>query len=92
MLMCKQNNSQSENWRSVKLAKMENCVEASASAGISPEIEQAAEEALAGLLPSKSRERYETEYDALESWMREKKVNVVNETVLLAYFSEKVCY
>lgn len=69
---------------------MENCTEAVEV--IPEEIEEAAKEALAGLLPLKSKNRYEVEYDALELWLREKRVNVVNENVLLVYFSEKVCH
>lgn len=52
----------------------------------------AADEAVANLVPKKSKDRYEAEFDSWEAWMKEKNVTVINETVLLAYFSEKVCY
>lgn len=58
---------------------------------IPPEILVEADEAVLGLIPSKSKDRYEKEFSSWEVWMKEKKVTVINETVLLAYFSEKVC-
>lgn len=58
---------------------------------IPPEIIAAADEAVANLVPKKSKDRYEAEFDSWEAWMKEKNVTVINETVLLAYFSEKVC-
>lgn len=56
---------------------------------IPPEILVEADEAVLGLIPSKSKDRYEKEFSSWEVWMKEKKVTVINETVLLAYFSEK---
>jgi hypothetical protein len=50
---------------------MENCVET--KEGISEEIEKAAEEALAALLPSKSKDRYEVEYDIFKYGSRRSK-------------------
>lgn len=58
---------------------------------IPSEILVEADEAVLGLIPNKSKDRYETEFSSWEVWMKEKKVTVINETVLLAYFSEKVC-
>lgn len=57
---------------------------------IPEEVQNAADEALEGLLPQKSKGRYEVEYKNLEIWMAKMKVNVVSETVLLAYFNEMV--
>jgi hypothetical protein len=51
--------------------KMENCVET--KEGISEEIEKAAEEASAALLPSKSKDRYEVEYDIFKYGSRRSK-------------------
>lgn len=57
-----------------------------------PEIIAAAESAVTNLLPKKSKDRYEIEFHHFECWMKAKKVSIINETVLLAYFGEKVCY
>jgi hypothetical protein len=51
-----------------------------------------ANKAVRRILPEKSKSQYEVEYHCLQTWIREKGVNSVNETVLLAYFGEKVGY
>ena len=50
-----------------------------------------AEKAIGNLLPDKSKKRYEQEYNGFEEWMAKKKVNVINEAVILAYFADMVC-
>ena len=54
-------------------------------------IAKRAEQAVADLLPQKSRVLYEKEYEKFEKWMNENLVKIVNETVLMGYFQELVC-
>lgn len=49
---------------------------------------KAADEVNSDLLPSKSRKRYEKQYNQFLSWCKEKGVNSFREEVFLAYFSE----
>lgn len=54
------------------------------------DIEKAAEEAIAGLLPRKSREIYKKQFSEYRKWCTEQNAeNFTNEKVLLAYFLEK---
>lgn len=52
-----------------------------------PEILEVAQTATLQLLPKKSRDKYEKEYEIFKTWCRQKKVKQVSENVLLAYFS-----
>ncbi|KAJ3661869.1 hypothetical protein Zmor_006247 [Zophobas morio] len=52
-------------------------------------IEEAAAEAMADLLPKKSKIRYNRVYQGFEDWCKAKKVNGINEDVHLAFFAEK---
>ncbi|MGH9701080.1 MAG: tyrosine-type recombinase/integrase [Candidatus Acidiferrales bacterium] len=54
-----------------------------------PQLRDAAESLEQGLLPEKSRTRYENVYHIFKSWCAQKGVKkAVSETVILAYFSE----
>lgn len=53
-----------------------------------PELRVAAEKATEGMIPEKSRERYEKTYEAYSKWCEIKGVQHTSETVLLAYFGE----
>lgn len=53
------------------------------------EIVEAAEAATLSLLPEKSKKTYDNAYRRFEDWCHLKNVNGINETVLLAYFSER---
>ncbi|KAJ3661870.1 hypothetical protein Zmor_006248 [Zophobas morio] len=55
-----------------------------------PDVEQEARTAIGQLLPTKSAERYNKEYDSFLKWKKEKKVTGVSENVMIAYFFEKV--
>ncbi|KAB0801953.1 hypothetical protein PPYR_04139, partial [Photinus pyralis] len=48
-----------------------------------------AEEALKGLVPATSKKLYENEYSKFCKWRSEKSLKIVNEKILLAYFSER---
>ncbi|KAB0797072.1 hypothetical protein PPYR_08066 [Photinus pyralis] len=48
-----------------------------------------AEDALKGLVPATSKTLYENEYCKFCKWRSEKSLNIVNEKILLAYFSER---
>jgi hypothetical protein len=55
-----------------------------------PEITEAANAAIAGLLPKKSKEVYEHTYHIFSEWCKRKKwPRKVNENILLAYFVAK---
>lgn len=54
------------------------------------EISDLADEARSFMIPSKSREKYEKEYESFLQWKTAKGQIAVTEDVLLAYFSEKV--
>jgi hypothetical protein len=55
-----------------------------------PEITEAANAAIAGLLPKKSKEVYEHTYHIFSEWCKGKKCpGKVNENILLAYFVAK---
>ena len=41
------------------------------------------------LLPSKSRERYEKEYEVFKQWLKENHVKRITEDAVLVYFSKK---
>lgn len=56
--------------------------------GIPDEIIKKAKEATENLLPQKSKEVYDMEYQKLLNWMQENYVKDVNETVLLGYFGD----
>lgn len=58
------------------------------SESLEVDIENEASEALATLLPEKSRFAYELAYNRFEEWRQRKKVNI-SEKVMLAYFFEK---
>lgn len=51
-----------------------------------------AAKATENLLPAKSRLLYDKEYDLFNEWKRRNKITCVNETVILAYFQELVCF
>lgn len=71
----------------VKISRMcENEVE---QENIPECVKKEALEAVAKLLPQKSRLIYEKEYTCFQRWKMAKKINSLSETVLLAYFSEK---
>lgn len=48
-----------------------------------------AAEALAQLLPQKSKHRYEKEYSTFSSWRSQKNVKGMSEDIILAYISER---
>lgn len=54
------------------------------------QIINAADAATSSLLPEKSKGRYEKAYDEFSTWRLEKHVQQLNESVLLAFFYEKV--
>lgn len=56
---------------------------------IPDEISEAAKAATYELLPLKSRQRYKLVYDLFKKWSNDKKVHIINEEVILAYFMEK---
>ena len=53
------------------------------------EITDAANQASLNLLPDKSKTRYQAALSIFEQWCSKKNVKCINETVILAYFSEK---
>lgn len=53
-----------------------------------PEVRVAAERVTEGIIPEKSRERYENTYELYSKWCVAKGVKHTSETVLLAYFCE----
>lgn len=55
----------------------------------SSDIEESARLAIQSLLPVKSKEKYEKAYGHFEDWCKEKRVKVINEEILLAYFEQK---
>ena len=59
---------------------------------IPEEIVKEAEVAEGLLIPQKSKDVYEKEYEKFCMWRKEKHVSVTNETILLAYFSELVLF
>jgi hypothetical protein len=52
-----------------------------------PEISALAPKAVASLLPSKSRDKYEKTYNIFNSWRTSKNVRNIDEEVMLAFFS-----
>jgi hypothetical protein len=57
--------------------------------GLSIEIQEAAKAATSRLLPAKSKEKYEKEYNVFIEWCKSKKTTQYTEDVCLAYFFEK---
>lgn len=53
------------------------------------EVEKAAENALLGIIPEKSKKIYNAAFEKFEKWCAEKGVKHINEKVLLAYFEGK---
>jgi hypothetical protein len=53
------------------------------------DVEEVAKGAISNLLPNKSRQIYESTYKNFEKWCDSKKIKIVSETVLLAYFAKK---
>lgn len=53
-------------------------------------ITEKAKEIVLDLLPAKSRQMYEKEYQIFLRWKEEKKIVVVDEDVMLNYLHEKV--
>lgn len=53
-------------------------------------IGELAEKAELRLVPEKSRNLYYKQYDQLLAWMKRKKCNNIDETVMLAYMMEMV--
>lgn len=53
------------------------------------EISKLVKQATENLLPQKSGERYEKEYDAFTKWCSSKYVEEISEDVLIAYFEDK---
>ena len=52
------------------------------------DIEEQASKAISGLLPEKSKSKYEIAYAKYDKWCTEKKIrNLANEKVLLSYFN-----
>lgn len=62
----------------------------SSESDVCDDIEAAAEIALSKLLPEKSKDKYEKAYEKFKAWCCGKKVAVINEKVLLAYFSTEL--
>ena len=61
------------------------------SESIPSDIEEEAFRAISGLLPARSKQKYEYTYSKYEKWCTEKKVhNYGNEKVLITYFSNLV--
>jgi hypothetical protein len=56
-----------------------------------PEISALAFKAVASLLPSKSRDKYEKSYNIF-TWRTSKNVRNIDEEVMLAFFYEKVSF
>jgi hypothetical protein len=56
-----------------------------------PEISALALKAVASLLPSKSRDKYEKSYNIF-TWRTSKNVRNIDEEVMLAFFYEKVSF
>lgn len=54
------------------------------------DLEFVAEKALQNLLPKVSKEKYEKAYKDFKQWCDGKKIGVINESVLLAYFSTEL--
>lgn len=55
-------------------------------------VQENAQKATESLLPFKSKERYEKEYETFRIWQSKHEIATVNETVLLAYFQELVSF
>jgi len=55
---------------------------------IPSKIAEKAEKVIQNLLPKKSRDSYDKEYEKLVNWMAENGVENINETVLLGYFGD----
>ncbi|KAJ8909404.1 hypothetical protein NQ315_004529 [Exocentrus adspersus] len=53
------------------------------------ELEDAVKEVMDGILPKKSRKIYEAQYDTFVKWCCQRKLENVNEDVLLVFFAEK---
>lgn len=53
------------------------------------EVLNAANEALANIVPNKSKSLYEKEYMLFCQWRNKKQVKGVNEKIIMAYISEK---
>lgn len=53
-----------------------------------PEVREAADTALDGIIPEKSKERYEKNFSSYIKWCAIKGVQHTSETILLAYFVE----
>lgn len=54
-----------------------------------PELKDAADSAIADLIPTKSKRQYEKSYSEFNDWCRKKNVKTVSENILLAYLLEK---
>lgn len=55
----------------------------------SSDIEESAALAVQSLLPVKSKDKYENAYRQFDDWCKERRVKVITEEVLLAYFEQK---
>lgn len=66
----------------------ENEVFSDGSDEIPAEILEDAEKLRQGLLPPKSKEKYEAEFNTFMAWMETNKVKKVNESVMLSYFGQ----
>lgn len=53
-----------------------------------PELSKTANKLRGNLLPTKSREKYQSVYDTFQKWKQNKKVKLITENVVLAYFGE----
>lgn len=53
---------------------------------LSAEIEKAAEEAVSGIIPEKSKLVYENSYKKFGEWLDKNKIKTITETVMLAFF------
>src|ERR1043166_938207 len=59
---------------------------------ISEDILAKEKKATEGLLPTKSRAVYDNEYKLFVGWKLKYALKIVNETVMMAYFQELVCF
>mgnify|MGYP000308873942 CR=1 FL=1 len=54
-----------------------------------PEIAEIAKSVALNLLPEKSRDKYEIQYERFSKWCDSKETKNISENILLAYFAEK---
>ena len=54
------------------------------------DVEAEARQALVGIIPEKSKERYMQVYNEFMAWMKKRKLTVIDENTMLAYFSKEM--